>query len=84
MFEQSAAQRVKTARDMLTETIGRVNVTERRMIGLHSGILNATRNADRLLLANTIEALRLELSVIHELLRDTRGTLQTPTERTDD
>lgn len=67
--------RVEECRAMLTETIQRVSRLERRLIGLNTGILNATKNADRLVLAADVDSLRLEASVIHELLRDTRGTL---------
>ena len=43
---------------------------ERRLIGMHSGILNATRNADRLVLANEVDSLRLDLDTIVSLLEE--------------
>lgn len=66
-----------STRDCLKQALRQTTRLERRFVGAHSAALNATRNADRLVLANDLESIRLDLSVIHELLRDAIGSLST-------
>lgn len=44
--------------------------TERRLIGSHSTVINATRNADRLVIANGMDSMRLEIENIREILQE--------------
>lgn len=65
-----------SARDCLNDALNVVTRLERRMTGWHSAVINATRNADRISLANDADSIRLELSVIKELIRDARGSFE--------
>jgi hypothetical protein len=62
--------RIETLRATLTDALIQAKITQQRTIGWHSAIINATRNADRIVLANDAETLRLQLSWIEENLRD--------------
>ena len=66
---------IDNANECLDAAISRLNRVQFRLTGWHNAIINATRNADRISLANDADSLRLDLSVIHELLRDARGSL---------
>lgn len=71
----------ESTRDCLEQALRQTKRLERRFIGTHSATINAARNADRIVLANDLDSMRLDLSMIHELLRDALGSL--PTEGND-
>jgi hypothetical protein len=46
---------------LLTDALKRLKRIERRLIGSNSAALNATKNADRLVLANDLDSIRLDI-----------------------
>lgn len=55
---------------LLLDARRRLSVLERRLIGLNSGILNATKQADRLSLAASVDSLRLDVDHILGLVEN--------------
>lgn len=51
----------------------------RNTTGLHSALINATRNADRIVLANDVDNMRLGMSTVVELLDEILHTQMWPT-----
>jgi hypothetical protein len=48
-------------------TLGRI---ERRLVGSHNAVTNATRNTDRLVIANDMSSIRLEIENTRRMLQE--------------
>jgi hypothetical protein len=62
--------------DCLTAALNRTIRLQRRMIGWHSAIINATKNADRIVLANDADSVRLDLEILGDLLQEAQKYLR--------
>lgn len=55
---------------LLVDALQRLKRVERRLIGSHNAAINATKNADRLVLANGLDSLRMDVDSIIGLLEN--------------
>lgn len=60
---------------MVNDTLARVSITHERLSGHRQAVLNATRNVDRIALANDLDSIRQELATAKKLLWDLHGSL---------
>jgi hypothetical protein len=74
--EEGIMTNTQSATDCINDALAQARIIDARLRALAQSIPNATRNADRLILANDAVSMHLKMSVVIELLRDARGSLR--------
>jgi hypothetical protein len=69
-------ENTQSATDCINDALAQAQIIDARLRALAQSIPDATRNADRCVLANDAVSMHLDLSVVRELLRDARGSLR--------